>query len=784
MRKSTRSISRTQCAALLTGLLAFGSLRAADASKGAPREAVERYESYARAARAEALRPDRCPFSPAAVVMQVGTDPDALAAFVREKIAYEPYRGVVRGPAGVLAAASGGDWDRAELLRALLAAAGHGGKLVALERTPAEVAGVIDKFLGDEPRRRTVPAGEEVDASKLPPPPPLLRQFGIPEGNRAIHMRRNAGRWRRLLDESFDAAVPEAARIGQALGGRDLTAWRDFDAWKKVLGAGAAERVLVEIEIAGAARVLAPGPDASAADAERLGDAARLVAPPPELVARLGVRLTLAAGPEGEKGTPTVLIDWVHTLGALVDRPLRLEIVPVDPKAAARPPTQWTTAQWYDYVRGFRQFQAIFRAGDDWMGSKVFDLDGGIHDVASDGRVENATQVGGAVQKGFGGLFGGGGEPDAKAATGIRELVLGLELALPGEEPVRQQRLIYGDLRRDLSPVYTADILVCPGPLGPATATWLSLDAVTANAPILAHALLSDDVRRFDDPASATRFPNMLHEWQLGRLALADRILSTERVLSFLGGPAAILQASQFIVDQKAKTVTFRVALDAAFDHAHIVPREAAGAAAAPRANMILGAASTVLESAILRRHRPDAMARGAYPESQRARFEGVAPVAARCGDGGAVEGARPERLGAWAIARNETGRALLFPRHDGAASWWSIDRATGATIGRGGAGEGQSAMEYLQITKMNLSNLKCMLAWQNAMMFGNQRDPKAAMAWMACITGVDNPGGPMGSAGNAMGVMGYEATGGAFAMMGDILGGALDVGDMVKGDD
>lgn len=782
MRMSPPSASRTRCTVLSTALVVFGSLQAADAPKSASREAVERYESYARAARAEALRPDRCPFSPAAVVMQVGTDPETLAAFVRDKIAYEPYRGVVRGPAGVLAAAAGGDWDRAELLRALLGAAGHRGRLVALDRTPAEVAAVIERFLAEEPRRRTVPAGEDVDISKLPPPPPLLGRFGIPEGNRAIHLRRGAARWRRLLDEAFDAAVPEAARIERALAGRDLAAWHDFDAWKRVLGAGAAERVLVQIEIDGAARVLAPGPDEAVADAARLAGAPRRDGPPPELVARLGVRLTLTAGPEGEKGTPTVLIDWAHALGALVDRPLRLEIVPVDPKAAARPAVEWTAAQWYDRVRGFRQFQAIFRAGDDWMGSKVFDLDGAIHDVASDGRVESAKQIGGAAGRGLGGLFGGEEEPRAK--TGIRELVLSIELALPGEKPARQERLIYGDLRRDLSPVYTADILVCPGPLGPATMTWLSLDAVTENAPILSRALLSDDPRRFDDPPRARRFPNMLHEWQLGRLALADRVLCSERALSFLGGPAAVLQASQFLADEKSKTATFRVALDVAFDRVRVLPRAGEGVAAAPRANMILGAASTVLESAILRRHRPDAMARGAYPESQRARFEGLAPVAARCGDDGAAAGARPERLGAWAIARNEAGRALVFPRQDGAATWWSIDRATGATIGRGGAGEGQSAMEYLQITKMNLSNLKCMLAWQNAMMFGNPRDPKAAMAWMACITGVDNPGGPMGGAGNTLGVMGYEATGGALATMGDVLGGAIDVYDMVKGGD
>ncbi|HNS00183.1 MAG TPA: hypothetical protein PKX48_10620 [Planctomycetota bacterium] len=768
-------------AVFLAALLAFGSLPAADAPRGPSKDAVQKYERYARAARAESLRPDQCPFSPAAVVMQVGIDPEALAAFVRANIAYEPYRGIVRGSAGVLAAGSGGDWDRAELLRALLSAAGHEAKFVVIERTPAEAAAVVGGFFGEDPRRRTLPAGGEVDLAKLPPPPPLLRRFGIPEENRAIHLRRGAAQWRRLLDEAFDAAAPEAVRIERSVAAAGLAAWNDLAAWKKTLAAGAAERVLVEIEVEDAARVLSPGPEASAPDAARLDATERLDAPPPELVARAGVRLTLVTGAEGQEGAATILVDWTHALGELVDRPLRLEIVPVDSKAAARPPAQWTPEEWYERVRGFRQFQAIFRAGDDWMGSKVFDLDGGVHDVAADGRVESAKQLG-AAARGLGGLFGGESEPEAK--TGIRELVLSLEVVLPGEEPASQERLIYGDLRRDVSPVYIADMLVCPGPLGPATAAWLALDAVTANAPILARALLSEDARRFDDGPDARRCPSMLHDWQLGRLALADRILRAERALSFLGGPAAVLQTSQFVVKAETKTAGVRVALDVAFDRAQMLPRAAEGVASAPRANMTLGAASTVLESAILRRHRPDAMARGAYPEAQRARLEGLAPVAAQRGENGAVTGARPDPLGAWAIARNETGGALLFPRRDGAASWWSVDRATGATLGRGGAGEGQSAIEYLQITKMNLSNLKCMLAWQSAMMFGNQRDPKAAVAWMACITGVDNPGGPMGAAGNTLSVMGWETTGGVLGSIGDILGGALDVGDMVEGSD
>ena len=133
---------------------ALGWTEAPGAEAG-PRPSVVRYLEYAKAVQAEILRDDLCPYAPAAVVMRIGSDPEALAAFVRERIAYEPYLGVQRGPGGTLAASAGSDWDRALLLRALLARAGFAARLRVLERTGEEAAAVVDAFLKEDPRRRT-----------------------------------------------------------------------------------------------------------------------------------------------------------------------------------------------------------------------------------------------------------------------------------------------------------------------------------------------------------------------------------------------------------------------------------------------------------------------------------------------------------------------------------------------------------------------------------------------------------------------------------------------------
>lgn len=144
-----------------------------------------------------------------------------------------------------------------------------------------------------------------------------------------------------------------------------------------------------------------------------------------------------------------------------------------------------------------------------------------------------------------------------------------------------------------------------------------------------------------------------------------------------------------------------------------------------------------------------------------------LALAAPACSDAGATDGAGGDAGGAGGAGGADNN------------AWWSVDAATGATIGRGDGGEGQSAMEYLQITKKNVENLKCMVGFSNQIIKGDAKKD-TAQQWFMCMTASDNPGSGHGIPGAVESV--YEADMG-IGMICDVLGGAKDLYDIANPD-
>ena len=111
-------------------------------------------------------------WDPDYVVQQVGTDPQRLFEWVRDHTSWIPYRGVLRGPVGVLNDRLGNSLDRAVLVATLLEKAGHVVRLARRELGVEEglelTAWAVTGSSPDEPPT-------EVDESESQPP-----QAGIP----------------------------------------------------------------------------------------------------------------------------------------------------------------------------------------------------------------------------------------------------------------------------------------------------------------------------------------------------------------------------------------------------------------------------------------------------------------------------------------------------------------------------------------------------------------------------------------------------------------------------
>ena len=113
---------------------------------------------------------------------------------------------------------------------------------------------------------------------------------------------------------------------------------------------------------------------------------------------------------------------------------------------------------------------------------------------------------------------------------------------------------------------------------------------------------------------------------------------------------------------------------------------------------------------------------------------------------------------------------------------WEAVARGFRVEVPEGG--EGQSAAEYLQITKKNVENLKCMVAMSNQIL-GGTKSGAAAQAWLMCMTGTDNPGNGHGVPGAIEGWLdpAEKVLDIGIGPLADALGGAKDLYDMMNKD-
>lgn len=136
---------------------------------------------------------------------------DALFAWVRDETGLSPYRGVLKGPAGVLMDRSGNSLDRALLLRELLLAAGEQAVLATAQLDAAALAQVAAAV-------RLAPRDTSTDAAQSSAlAQRLADELGADAATTALRLGQAEQARRELLERLWARADSQTAALAQAL---------------------------------------------------------------------------------------------------------------------------------------------------------------------------------------------------------------------------------------------------------------------------------------------------------------------------------------------------------------------------------------------------------------------------------------------------------------------------------------------------------------------------------------------------------------------------------------
>src|SRR4051794_13407762 len=136
----------------------------------------------------------------------LGNDPAKIFDFVRTQVAYEPYRGILRGGRGALASMAGNALDKSLLLKALLEAGGHPCRLVRGKLPPDKAEVLVRQFLAADPLKGPLGVFGAADTPADDVPAEFARRSGLDEQKLKEYLQRSRRRSDALLAEAWKLA--------------------------------------------------------------------------------------------------------------------------------------------------------------------------------------------------------------------------------------------------------------------------------------------------------------------------------------------------------------------------------------------------------------------------------------------------------------------------------------------------------------------------------------------------------------------------------------------------
>jgi hypothetical protein len=645
------------------------------------------------------------------VLAQAGSDTGALLQWVREQTGWVPYRGVLRGPQGVLMDRFGNSVDRALLLAALLKHAGRNARLAHAVLTPDQVA----RLHG----RRQIASGA---------PQPTSEQASLDSGGEALVSVASAlgmpSRQFRDLLESYDQSATviwtnaseeaerQAASLLEVIGRHTVASSPEENLAE-------ADHWWAQVEESGQWRDLDPDAETGTVGASGV-QATETMTPerlPSDMFHAVRIRVVVERHANGRLEERVALDQGVRPF-ELFERSMTLVHVPLTLKPPAVPQKLGDLPA---FVRQTavreREWQPVLSIGDDVRPGAIVSTDGRVRDAAPEsGQAENA-RPGASTAGDIGGLLGGSEEvkppQDTKRDAEIsREGEwtaewVEYEIHVPGRPAETVRREVFDEIgpasrsrRADVSLTESqradrafaliggTEILVLPCRLSTDYVAWLRATRMLANRQLLEFLTNTKPVSQQQTLEVVKRLvplPGALYDFALARHALNPRrddvfvaspnVVSLHRELKQSpDGAFLALTAVDVVANDVAPTAGVRDAFEA---------------------RLRQGIFDTNAETLVLSGGCCGTNGSGTASAYTSAARSGVPWVLAATPES-AAKLQIPDDARARILEELRTGYVIVAPPAASAldVAWWRIEPRSGRTLGIGSRGWGQETLE------------------------------------------------------------------------------------------
>lgn len=649
-------------------------------------------------------------YEPQAVVDETGSDVEALFAWVRDNTYLVPYRGSLRGPAGVLMDKLGNSLDRALLLHDLLAKAGHEARLAHATLTEGQARDILDKAVAPPAEAETA-AGPALSAADKEAIEGYAAEFGLDA---------------KTLFQAVDDEVARRARLARrATEGEkgiltnllDLTAKHRTQAPDDETRRGIddlRDHWWVQADTESGTVDLDPSlPDA--APGKALTEADETTAPDgldEGMIHRIVLRVVMERWADGRLEEQEILRRELHP-SETAGRRMILSHAPADwPDMPDMLRRKDAPKRLHDAILKQKGWTPVLNLGDEEERGAGFS-DAGRLQAKGEPKKRSGGPLGGLGGGLTGGLTGGGGEPQAAEAKSILTAEwIEYEVLSPGR-PARKVRREVFDL---IGPSGRSGSAVSRPQVDDAARLTRSLALLGRTEILPLYCRWSEDYARYlADGHLLAEQEALLSFYDADTLKEPEEVLEKLSQLDRL--PAALYQiaragrvpggylASPNILSlhsifwEDAKGVLQRGAAIDIVDNAGAVRPALAGEAFQIR--LAQGVRDSVRESALSAPAQGDDPLTRFYREADKA---AVGWLAASPADGGALSGVglAPDLVARLREAMRD-GDVVVFPKRavvlDGrpVVRWWRVDPASGDALVLDERGWGQAMTSYVQ---------------------------------------------------------------------------------------